>query len=60
MTKDIAKEMTPDWMMRKSGRASMRRAVKRLLARYEYPKDSRNKIIDLIVEQAEYFDGIVM
>lgn len=60
LTEVIAKEMTPDWMMRKSGRASMRRAVKRLLARYEYPKDSRNKIIDLIVEQAEYFDGVVV
>ena len=60
LTETIAKEMTPDWMMRKSGRASMRRAVKRLLARYEYPKDSRNKIIDLIVEQAEYFDGVVV
>lgn len=58
LAKTISNEMTSDWMMRESGRANMRRKVKRLLAKYKYPKDDRNKIIELIVEQAEYFDGI--
>ena len=57
LTEAISEEMTSDWMMRESGRANMRRAIKRLLARHKYPADSRNKIIDLLVEQAEYFDG---
>lgn len=47
-------------MMRESGRANMRRAIKRLLARYKYLADSRDKIIDLLVEQAGHFDGVVV
>ena len=46
-------------MMRESGRANIRRKVKRLLAKYNYPKDLRNNVIDLIVEQAEYYDGLM-
>nr|WP_278730826.1 type I restriction enzyme endonuclease domain-containing protein [Finegoldia magna] len=33
--------MTSDWMMRESGRANMRRTIKRLLAKYKYPQDYR-------------------
>ena len=47
-------------MMRESGRANMQRTIKRLLAKYDYPKEARSKIIDLLVEQAEYFDGMVV
>lgn len=50
--------MTPDLMMRESGRANMRRTVKRLLSKFNYPPDERNKIIKLIVEQAELYEGI--
>lgn len=60
LTKNISKEMTSDWMMRDSGRANMRRTIKRLLKKYEYPKEERNKIISLLVEQAEYFDRMVV
>ena len=60
LTEAISKEMTSDWMMRDSGRANMRRTIKRLLKKYEYPKEERNKIISLLVEQAEYFDGVVV
>lgn len=59
LTQTISNEMTSDWMMRESGRANMRRTVKRLLAKYKYPKDYRNNIIELIVEQAEYFEKVV-
>ncbi|BFL71528.1 MAG: type I restriction endonuclease subunit R [Anaerococcus sp.] len=60
LTEVISKEMTSDWMMRESGIANMRRTIKHLLARHKYPADSRDKIIDLLVEQAEYFDGMVI
>ena len=60
LTQTISKEMTSDWMMRESGRANMRRTVKRLLAKYKYPNDYRENVIDLLVEQAEYFDGLVV
>lgn len=56
LTKTITKEMTPDWMMRESGKENMRRAVKRLLSKYKYPKDQRDKIMSLIIEQTEYYD----
>jgi len=59
LTRTISAEMTSDWMMRESGRANMRRKVKRLLAKYDYPKDLRKNVIELIVEQAEYFDGLM-
>ena len=59
LTETIGNEMTPDWMMRESGRANMRRKVKRLLSKYKYPRDERDKIIDLIIEQAEYYDGMM-
>ena len=58
LTETIGKEMTPDLMMRESGRANMRRTVKRLLSKFNYPPDERNKIIKLIVEQAELYEGI--
>ena len=59
LTETIGKEMTPDWMMRESGKANMRRTVKRLLSKYNYPPDQRDKIMHLIIEQAEYYDGLV-
>ena len=60
LTNTISEEITPDWMMRESGRANMKRTIKRLLAKYDYPKEARSKIINLLVEQAEYFDGMVI
>lgn len=60
LTEAINEEMTSDWMKRESGIANMKRKVKRLLHKYKYPQDQRDKIIDLIVEQAEYYeDGII-
>lgn len=58
LTQTIAKQMTPDWDIRESGKANMRRTVKRLLSKYEYPRDLRNVLIDLVIEQAEKFDGL--
>lgn len=59
LCQSIEREMTADWMMRESGRANMRRTVKRILAKYDYPKDQRKGVIELIVNQAEYFDHLM-
>ena len=56
LTKTIDEEMTPDWSIKESGQASMRLAVKKLLRKYKYPKDEMNKVIKLIIDQAQYFD----
>ncbi|MCI7240066.1 MAG: DUF3387 domain-containing protein [Aerococcus suis] len=43
-TKAISEEMTPDWMMRESGRTNVRRTIKRLLKKYKYPGNYREVI----------------
>lgn len=56
LSQAINQEMTPDWSLKQSGRASMRLAVKRLLRKYKYPKDEMDKVVKLIIDQAQYFD----
>lgn len=57
LTDSIADEMTSDWMMRESGRANVRRTIKRLLKRYKYP-GNYNEAIHLVIKQAEHWDGM--
>jgi type I restriction enzyme, R subunit len=45
--------MTIDWHVRKSARAEMRRIVKRLLRKYDYPPDQAKKALDIVMHQAE-------
>lgn len=59
LTDAISEEMTSDWMMRESGRANVRRTIKRLLKRYKYP-GNYNEAIQLIIKQAEHWDGLQM
>lgn len=54
LTKAISEEMTPDWMMRESGRANVRRTIKRLLKKYKYPGNYR-EVIQLVIKQVEYW-----
>lgn len=49
--------MISDWMMRESGRANVRRMIKRLLKRYKYP-GNYNEAIQLVIKQAEHWDGL--
>jgi len=51
--------MTSDWMMRESGRANVRRTIKRLLKKYKYPGNYK-EAIQLVIKQAEHWDGIQM
>lgn len=44
LKKAISEEMTPDWMMRESGRTNVRRTIKRLLKKYKYPGNYREVI----------------
>lgn len=55
LTEIIANEMTPDWYMKQSGRANVKRMIKRLLRKYHYPDDI-NKVMPLVLKQAEYWD----
>lgn len=57
LTETISNEMTSDWMMRESGRANVRRTIKRLLKKYKYP-GNYNEAIQLVIKQAEHWDSM--
>ena len=42
-----------DWAQRESGRATLRRNVRRLLAKYGYPPDLAEGATQLVLRQAE-------
>ncbi len=56
LTETISSEMTQDWAVRESGRANVRRVIKRLLKKYKYPGNYKDTI-QLVVKQAEYWDA---
>lgn len=58
LTETISEEMTQDWAKRESGRANVRRVIKRLLKKYKYPRDFSKDTIQLIIKQAEHWDGL--
>ena len=45
--------MTIDWTIKQSARARIRVLVKRILRRYGYPPNLKEKATDLVLEQAE-------
>ena len=57
MTLAIRNNITIDWSVRKSARASMRRVIKRLLAKYDYPPDQALKAMNIVMRQAEKMAG---
>ncbi|WP_103981838.1 type I restriction endonuclease subunit R [Helcococcus massiliensis] len=57
LTETLSSEMTQDWAFKESGRANVRRVIKRLLREYKYP-GNYNETIQLVVKQAEYWDAI--
>ncbi len=57
LTEAIRNNITVDWSVRKSARASMRRVIKRLLNKYDYPPDKAQKAMDIVMRQAEKMAG---
>jgi type I restriction enzyme R subunit len=49
----VRKNTTIDWTERESVRANLRRLVKRILLKWGYPPDKRDKATELVIEQAE-------
>lgn len=48
----VRKSVTVDWTIRDSAQAHMRRVIKRLLRKYEYPPDAQDAAVKLVIEQA--------
>ncbi|MEJ8553909.1 type I restriction endonuclease subunit R [Tepidibacter sp. Z1-5] len=53
LTIAIKKNTTIDWSIRKSAQAGMRRIVKRLLKKYDYPPKQAKIALDVVMRQAE-------
>lgn len=59
LTLAIRNNITIDWSVRKSARASMRRVIKRLLSKYDYPPNQALKAMNIVMRQAEKMAGNV-
>lgn len=57
LTESIRKNITIDWSVRKSARASMRKTIKRLLAKYDYPPDQTPQALITVMLQVEKMAG---
>jgi type I restriction enzyme R subunit len=57
ITDTINKNISIDWSVRESAKANMRRMVKRVLRRYDYPPDKQDVATRNIIEQAELLCG---
>ncbi|GHV71332.1 DEAD/DEAH box helicase [Spirochaetia bacterium] len=61
MTRELARMLrqsrTIDWQMKKSARAGMRMAVKKLLKKYKYPPEGMEDAIQTVISQCELWTG---
>ena len=53
LVRTVRNNVTIDWTRRESVRAKLRAAVKRILNKYGYPPDKREKAAETVLEQAE-------
>lgn len=53
LTESLRKSRTVDWEKKESARAGMRRMVKRLLKKYDYPPKDREDALNTIISQCE-------
>lgn len=50
----IRSSKTIDWKKKESARANMRRMIKRLLKKYDYPPKGEEKALEMIIKQIEF------
>ena len=53
LTETLRNSRSVDWEKKESARAGMRRAVKRLLKKYDYPPKDREDALNMIISQCE-------
>ena len=59
LTGAIRRNISIDWSVRKSAQAGMRKIIKRLLKKYDYPPDKAKKALETVMRQAELMCGNV-
>jgi type I restriction enzyme, R subunit len=57
LTSAIRNNISIDWSVRKSAQAGMRRIIKRLLRKYDYPPNQVRHALDVVMRQAELMCG---
>ncbi|OOR18831.1 type I restriction endonuclease subunit R [Bacillus cereus] len=57
LTSAIKNNLTIDWSVRKSAQAGMRRIIKRLLKKYDYPPKQAKIALEVVMKQAELMCG---
>lgn len=57
LTNEIRRNISIDWSIKKSAQAGMRKIIKRLLKRYDYPPDKAKKALETVLRQAELMCG---
>ena len=53
LTEALRKNRTIDWQKKESARAGMRKIVKRLLKKYNYPPEEAENALDIVIKQCE-------
>ena len=53
LTDSLRRNRTIDWQKKESARANMRKTVKRLLKKYDYPPDEMKSALDKVIAQCE-------
>ena len=53
LTEMLRKNRTIDWQRKETARAGMRRMVKRLLRRYDYPPEGVEDAVNTVISQCE-------
>lgn len=53
LTETLRKNRTIDWQHKESARAGMRKMVKRLLKKYNYPPEEAEHALDIVLKQCE-------
>lgn len=59
LTGAIRRNISIDWSVRKNAQAGMRKIIKRLLKKYDYPPDKAKKALETVMRQAELMCGNV-
>ena len=59
LTSAIKRNISIDWSIKKSAQAGMRKIIKRLLKKYDYPPDKSKKALETVLRQAELMCGNV-
>ena len=58
LTEALRKNRTIDWQKKESARAGMRKLIKRLLKKYNYPPEEELNAMDIVLKQCEQWADV--